>query len=343
MFWLILSLVSIWIYIKLKRKEEEKEEKNTAVCLSNKAEKFLLQQEKLVEKDCDCPPKNSSGVTSTIRIAMGDIASLQEDQCSSLLPVTIDDTKPHLELQSSEITSAESKSDRVNSEQTLVNVCRELNVSKESLVSSGHAAALVPAKLSSIKSSSGESTVGQFHNNAQLPKAYTSLTFNHQLLERCEKDNLCSYDGEDQVSKENVLKNTVLDGQFEGHKSMITDKNISSPTVKSNTIISAPSVVDDDSAFVQNPKYNLNLQIRCENNYNDKYPKMNNYEVIRRRSQNSRSSFSSIIEKSREELDKSDESFEEICWEIERTKAPYTSHNDENSNKNNKSSYSLFR
>ena len=47
---------------------------------------------------------------------------------------------------------------------------------------------------------------------------------------------------------------------------------------------------------------------------------MNNYEVIRRRSQNSRSSFSSIIEKSREELDKSDESFEEICWEIERAK-----------------------
>ncbi|KAF2354843.1 hypothetical protein FHG87_014402 [Trinorchestia longiramus] len=58
----------------------------------------------------------------------------------------------------------------------------------------------------------------------------------------------------------------------------------------------------------------------------DLFPKMKDYHSLRQKNYDTTKNFVSILERSREELDKSDESFEEVNWEIENDRIRKTSY-----------------
>ena len=213
-----------------KGSEENKEETDTTFSFNNKAEGLLMQQEMLEENgvNCDGISEKSSSVTSTIRIAMGEMVSLQKLD-SNHSPIITEASKPHLELERKRVTSVEKKSD-VFCEQKLLYDRKNLATYKgadinDATVINCHAAAIFPTKFLDLTSSSGELTGSQLYNNSELPEGCTSLTFDRQLLKRCDQEDSSNPNGGEDRDFQQKIKVSPKNNGFDDRHEVLKSKS----------------------------------------------------------------------------------------------------------------------
>ena len=243
-------------------------------------------------------------ITSKIKIPMGNIESLEKG-CEEL--IEFPKTK-----QIPELVHRSNGSHRCNTSHAKPQVCIDLTCVPLPATNCSLIRGSFHEKLDSAYSTSNEHDV-----TYELPNKYVQQSK--------------SYSADDCVE---IHKNILTNFSGKGKK-YSTDDSFSTSVNKMHEDILNTKTTSTENLLKTHDKHKY-IKNFCfsTNTAHENYPnQINDYELMRLKAQNIRNHIVSIVERSREELDKSDESFEETHWDIDGNVKKKNLHTIENPNR----------